>query len=59
LAQWRPLFSSAAERVAISLKATGIILSFALLSGLGVTFPARIGGSTITQPESVEARAKK
>ncbi len=81
-----PRFSRA-ERVAISLKATGIatgiILFFALLgtpilSALGVTFPAlqaaggiilliialdmifesRIGGSTITPPESVEARAK-
>ncbi len=81
-----PRFSRA-ERVAISLKAigiaTGIILFFALLgtailSALGVTFPAlqtaggiilliialdmifelRIGGSTITQPESAEARAK-
>jgi multiple antibiotic resistance protein len=81
-----PRFSRA-ERVAISLKATGIatgiILFFALLgtsilSALGVTFPAlqaaggvilliialdmifesRIGGSTITQPESVEAQAK-
>ena len=61
-----PRFSRA-ERVAISLKATGIatgiILFFAfletsILSALGVTFSARIGGSTITQPESVEARAK-
>jgi multiple antibiotic resistance protein len=81
-----PRFSRA-ERMAISLKATGIatgiILFFALfgtsiLSLLGVTFPAlqaaggvilaiialdmifeaRIGGSTISQPENAEARAK-
>ncbi len=85
-ASFCPLFSRA-ERVAISLKATGIatgiILFFALfgtaiLSALGVTFPAlqtaggiilaiialdmifeaKIGGSTISQPESAEARAK-
>ena len=81
-----PRFSRA-ERLAISLKATGIatgiILFFALfgsaiLSALGVTFPAlqaaggvilaiialdmifeaKIGGSTISQPESAEAQAK-
>ncbi|MGO8953285.1 MAG: MarC family protein [Rhodomicrobium sp.] len=81
-----PRFSRA-ERIAISLKATGIatgiILFFALfgtaiLSALGVTFPAlqaaggiilaiialdmifeaRIGGSTISQPENAEAHAK-
>jgi multiple antibiotic resistance protein len=78
---------SRAERIAVSLKATGIataiILFFALfgtgiLSALGVTFPAlqtaggiilafialdmifeaRIGGSTISQPESAEAHSK-
>ena len=77
---------SRAERIAVSLKAAGIatsiILFFALfgtaiLSALGVTFPAlqtaggiilafialdmifeaRIGGSTISQPESAEALA--
>ncbi len=86
-ATFSPRFSRA-ERIAVSLKATGIataiILFFALfgtpiLSALGVKFPAletaggiilliialdmifelRIGGSTITQPESAEARAKK
>ncbi len=85
-ATFSPRFSRA-ERIAISLKATGIataiILFFAffgtaILSALGVTFPAlqvaggnilfiialdmifesRIGESTITQPESAEARAK-
>jgi multiple antibiotic resistance protein len=79
---------SRAERIAISLKATGIataiILFFALsgtpiLSALGVTFPAlqtaggiilvfialdmifqaRIGGSTISRPESAEAHSKE
>ncbi len=79
---------SRAERIAISLKATGIataiILFFALfgtpiLSALGVTFPAlqtaggiilafiaidmifqaKIGGSTISQPESAEAHSKE
>jgi multiple antibiotic resistance protein len=85
-ASFCPRFSRA-ERIAISLKATGIatgiILFFALfgtaiLSALGVTFPAlqaaggvilaiialdmifeaRIGGSTISQPENAEAQAK-
>ena len=85
-ATFSPRFSRA-ERIAVSLKATGIataiILFFALfgtaiLSALGVKFPAletaggiilliialdmifesRIGGSTMTQPESAEARAK-
>src|SRR5271165_2324698 len=85
-ASFSPRFSRA-ERIAISLKATGIatgiILFFALfgtaiLSALGVTFPAlqaaggiilgvialdmifeaRIGGSTVSVPESAEARAK-
>ncbi len=85
-ATFSPRFSRA-ERIAISVKATGIataiILFFAffgtaILSALGVKFPAlqtaggiilliialdmifesRIGGSTITQPESAEARAK-
>ena len=85
-ATFSPRFSRA-DRIAVSLKATGIataiILFFALfgtaiLSALGVKFPAletaggiilliialdmifesRIGGSTITQPESAEARAK-
>ncbi len=81
-----PRFSRA-ERFAISLKAAGIataimlffaIFGTAILSALGVTFPAlqaaggvilfiisldmifesRIGGSTISLPESAEARAK-
>ena len=78
---------SRGERIAVSLKAvaiaTSIVLFFALfgtaiLSALGVTFPAlqtaggiilgiialdmifeaKIGGSTISQPENAEAQAK-
>jgi multiple antibiotic resistance protein len=85
-ASFSPRFSRA-ERLAISLKATGIataimlffaIFGTAILSALGVTFPAlqtaggvilfiisldmifesRIAGSTISLPESAEARAK-